>query len=224
MAKPATQFSADGISLSWPLGRDGKPGTREVIELPPGRRSRRIRDRINEGSIVETDLPVTPVNPSLELREGRYQPLRQTRRLFAGGSKEALARLREPAGPVVRNVFVPAGEVEQRVTPTAVIEPAGEPEGRRPIPEAIIAEQEAAAAAAAAAEAEAPTFEERVADKVDNASLEELQAEARAAGVAYKEGAAEWDDKPTLASAILEAQDAIATEVANDATKVSPSA
>jgi len=105
MAKAGTQYSEGSVSLSWP-SRRGRPVDREVIELPRGKRSRRIQRMIVEGSIIETNLPVARFGAA-DLEE--RPPLKD--RLMGGGSKAALEHMKIPAGPVVRQVFVPAGEV-----------------------------------------------------------------------------------------------------------------
>jgi hypothetical protein len=187
MAKPGTQFSGDGISLSWPRKRDGSPGIREVREIPPGRRSGRVRRMILEGSIAEVDLPVT------EELEPEVKPVR----LFAGGSREALRRMREPAGPVIRQVFVPVGTVESVPTETSVLE--DEPD-RRPGPPEFPEED-------VRTEPPEPTFDERVSQKADSATLRELQKEARGEGITKDDLPGEgWGDKLALASAILTRQ------------------
>ncbi|MGV0984976.1 MAG: hypothetical protein ACOYB2_10505 [Limnohabitans sp.] len=187
MARPGTQFSGDGLSLSWPKNRDGTPGIREVKEVPPGKRSGRVKRMLVDGAMVEVDLPTTAETPVPE----------SNRKLYAGGSREALRRMREPAGPVVRQVFVPVGEVELQEIPTSVLE--DDPERRPEEPE--IPED----AFVAPAEPE-PTFEERVDEMADSHTLATLQKNARAAGLKSADLTGKWGDKHALASAILTRQ------------------
>lgn len=93
MRRPGTQFSGDGLSLSWPLG-----GEREVIEFS-GVRTPRITQRIAQGQIVEVQDPITP-KPDEETR---------TYRLLTG--EEARAHKSEPPGPVTRFVYTRGGRV-----------------------------------------------------------------------------------------------------------------
>lgn len=183
MGKPGTQFSGDGISLSWPEQRNGEPGLREVIEVPPGKRSGRVRRMIVDGAIVETDLPVTPVVPTgLAVRE-----------IFEGGSREALRRMREPAGPVIRKVFVAVGELEDRVAETTVIE--DDPDaGRRPAAESTEEPEP---------EVPEPSFEEKVEEMADAYAVGTLQRKARALGLSASDMPETWGDKRSLATEIL---------------------
>ena len=50
MRQPGTQFSGDGLDLSWPIG-----GEREVIAVADEELTLRVRRRIAEGQIVITD-------------------------------------------------------------------------------------------------------------------------------------------------------------------------
>lgn len=100
MGREASQFSADGISVSWPQG-----GRREVVEMPPGRRSMRIKRMVTEGFLVEVDGPATKL-PNKVTGDERI-PYED--RLMAGNSPRARESLAQAAGPVVRKVFVRPG-------------------------------------------------------------------------------------------------------------------
>lgn len=88
MRRPGSQFSGDGLALSWALG-----GEREVKEFPRDKRTPRITQRIAQGQIVEVDDPVTETVDT----EARVY------RLLDGD--EARAHKAKPAGPVVRYVY-----------------------------------------------------------------------------------------------------------------------
>lgn len=90
MRSPATQFSADDLELSWPLG-----GEREVVAVPEEKLTLRIKRRIAEGHIVITD-----DKPTKKAAEARVY------RLLTG--EEARKKMAEPAGPVTRVVYHPA--------------------------------------------------------------------------------------------------------------------
>lgn len=178
MTRPGTQFSGDGISLSWPKNRDGTPGQREVLEVPPGRRSPRVKQMIVDGALSEVDLPPTPIAPSVG----------DNRRLFAGGSAEALARMREPAGPVIRQMFAPAGEVAD--VEVQSVDLSDDPT-RRPAPPSPPEEQ-------ALADPPEPTYDELVTKMVADNTLKELRAQADELGVKP-----DGDTKSALAAAIV---------------------
>lgn len=91
MRLPATQFSADGLDLAWPLG-----GEREVVAVPDEKLTLRIRRRIAEGNIVITDDAPTK---EIDNQAREY-------RLLTG--EEARKHMAEPAGPVTRVVYHPA--------------------------------------------------------------------------------------------------------------------
>ena len=97
MRLPGTQFSADNLDLSWPLG-----GEREVKSVPDEGMSLRIKLRIAEGNIVIVDDEPTEVLGS-QAREYR---------LLTGA--EARAHMAEPAGPVTRVVYHPATPEDER--------------------------------------------------------------------------------------------------------------
>jgi hypothetical protein len=187
MGKPGTQFSGDGISLSWPRNRDGTPGIREVVEVPPGRRSGRVKQMILEGAVAEVDLEPTEPTPTIVTGH----------KLYAGGSREALRRMREPAGPVIRQMFVPMGELQETEAPTSVLE--DDPD-RRPEPP-VVPEDEFAPP-----EVFEPTFEERVSSMVDENTLAALQAKAREYEI--KTADVKFSSKAALAEAILSRMDA----------------
>jgi hypothetical protein len=88
MRRPGTQFSGDGLSLSWPLG-----GERQVVSFPPEKRTPRIIQRIAQGQIIEVNDEPTDVAGD----EARSY------RLLTGD--EARAHKAEPAGPVVRFIY-----------------------------------------------------------------------------------------------------------------------
>lgn len=93
MRQPGTQFSGDGLSLSWPLG-----GEREVVAVPDDMMSLRIRRRVAEGQIsIVDDAPTQKADA--DAREYR---------LLTG--EEARAHFDEPAGPVTRIVYHPADQ------------------------------------------------------------------------------------------------------------------
>lgn len=94
MRQPGTQFSADGLDLSWPIG-----GEREVVAWPDENMTLRIRRRIAEGQIsITDDAPTKSVaNTAREYR------------LLTG--EEARKHFLEPAGPVTRVVYEPGVEV-----------------------------------------------------------------------------------------------------------------
>lgn len=107
MRRPGTQFSADGLALSWPLG-----GERDVVHFPPEKRSERILQRIARGSIEEVDdQPTTPA----ETDDRVY-------RLLTGD--EARRHKAEPAGPVIRYVY----RRDDGTTANATVNQAGETE------------------------------------------------------------------------------------------------
>ena len=93
MRQPATQFSADGLDLSWPLG-----GEREVVAVPEDALTLRIRLRIAEGHIVIVNDEATK-----KIDEGV-----PANRLMTG--EDARKHMAEPAGPVTRIVYAPAEE------------------------------------------------------------------------------------------------------------------
>ena len=97
MRLPGTQFSADNLDLSWPLG-----GEREVKFVPDEGMSLRIKLRIAEGNIVIVDDEPTEVLGS-QAREYR---------LLTGA--EARAHMAEPAGPVTRVVYHPATPEDEK--------------------------------------------------------------------------------------------------------------
>lgn len=97
MRLPATQFSRDGLDLSWPLG-----GEREVVAVPEEKMTLGIRRRIAEGSIVIVDDAPT------KSAEGDARVYR----LLTG--KEARDHFNEPAGPVTRVVYRPATPEDER--------------------------------------------------------------------------------------------------------------
>ncbi len=85
MAREGTQFTADGISISWPWN-----GVRQVMRIPAPDRPLSFRRRVAEGHIVETDLPATDV----------YEPGKiSDYRLLTG--EEARRHKAIPAGPVI---------------------------------------------------------------------------------------------------------------------------
>lgn len=124
MRQPATQFSADGLDLSWPLG-----GDREVVAWPDEKMSLRIKRRIAEGSIVIVDDKPTK---TIEQNTREY-------RLLTG--EEARERMAEPAGPVTRVVYHPATPEDEREYQREVQDVVTES------PRAIEAREAAAAAA-----------------------------------------------------------------------------
>lgn len=97
MRQPGTQFSGDGIDLSWPIG-----GEREVVKVADEDVSIRIRRRIAEGQIVITDDKPTKQADS----DARVY------KLLTG--EEARARMAEPAGPVTRVVYHPATPEDEK--------------------------------------------------------------------------------------------------------------
>lgn len=88
MRRPGTQFTRDGVNLSWPLG-----GEREVIHLPMDDRPATLKRRIAEGHIVETDdAPTTHIEETPRVYK-----------ILTGD--EAREHKAIPAGPVTRFIF-----------------------------------------------------------------------------------------------------------------------
>lgn len=121
MAKPGTQFSGDGISISWSRNLDGTPGRRDVRAVPPGRRSPRVRrmmigDERTGPKIVEVEDEATPETQMVTRgTSGPRRPISE--RLFGGGTPEAKRVFDATSGPIVRRIFVPVGELEEREAP-----------------------------------------------------------------------------------------------------------
>lgn len=97
MRQPGSQFSGDGIDLSWPIG-----GEREVLAVPDEDMTLRIRRRIAEGQIVITDDKPT----------GTADSGAREYKLLTG--EEARKRMAEPAGPVTRVVYHPATPEDEK--------------------------------------------------------------------------------------------------------------
>jgi hypothetical protein len=87
MAEEGTMVAMDGLSLSWPKG-----GPRQVVKKP--HLSIRLKNRITNGVIVETDDPVTE-------EAGQRNVI--ARKLMTGD--EAREYRKKPAGPVRRMQF-----------------------------------------------------------------------------------------------------------------------
>lgn len=97
MRLPATQFSADGLDLAWPLG-----GEREVVAVDEDKLTLRIKRRIAEGQIqIVDDKPTKEIDN--QAREYR---------LLTG--EEARKHMAEPAGPVTRVVYHPATPEDEK--------------------------------------------------------------------------------------------------------------
>lgn len=113
MRRPGTQFSADDIDLSWPIG-----GEREVRAVPEEKMTLRVRRRIAEGSIQITDDKPTPSHDN-DARE--YV-------LLTG--EEARRRMAEPAGPVTRVVYHQSTPEDERGYNVEVVDVAAAEESR----------------------------------------------------------------------------------------------
>lgn len=97
MRQPGSQFSKDGLDLSWPLG-----GEREIVDWPEEKMTLEIRRRIAEGNIVITNEKANTVPGEGE----------RVYRLLTGD--EARKHFDEPAGPVTRVVYHPATPEDER--------------------------------------------------------------------------------------------------------------
>lgn len=144
MRQPGSQFSGDGIDLSWPIG-----GEREVLAVPDEDMTLRIRRRIAEGQIVITDDKPTK-SADTDAREYK---------LLTG--EEARKRMAEPAGPVTRVVYHPATPADEREFNLEVQSVEGESEifKKSQAEAAAAAEEKSAAIAKAQAEAEKAALE-----------------------------------------------------------------
>lgn len=190
MRQPGSQFSGDGIELSWPIG-----GEREVLAVPDEDMTLRIRQRIAEGSISITDDKPTK---SAETDAREYK-------LFTG--EEARKRMAEPAGPVTRVVYRPSTpEDEKDFNPIVqtVVDPTT---ARAELAESERVAAEESAAVKAQEEAERAAAEARAAEaKAAKAAEEAKAAEAKVAEVPVVEPPAVRAERTQEAAATYLAQ------------------
>ena len=204
MRQPATQFSADGLELSWPLG-----GEREVVAWPEDKMSLRIKRRIAEGSIVIVDDKPT---------KSTQQNVREYRLLTGEDARKHMA---EPAGPVTRIVYAPAWPEDDReyqrevqdvrtdserfVEAQAAAAEAAEERHAANTKAQIEAEKEAEKAAKEAPEEEPDPIAERIAE-ANAANAEHLAAQDKAFMEREKERQKEEADTIKSFEAVAKAQ------------------
>lgn len=157
MRQPASQFSSDGVDLSWPLG-----GEREVVAVPDEKMTLRIKRRVAEGQIVIVD-----DKPTKSAGEGEREY-----RLLTG--EDARKHMAEPAGPVTRIVYAPAVADDQRMRQLEVHSVLTDSERYQEAQRAAVEAGEEAHAAIGKAQAQAEKDAEKAAKA---AAKEETEAD-----------------------------------------------